>query len=123
MARMTRCKLLGSTFDACRFDSLVVEGGDWSFVGLPESDLRRASFSDARMRQADLAGAKAAGATLTGLDLSGASLHAIDLTGADLRGSDLSAIDLATAQLRGAIVSYQQAIGIAELLGLDVRAD
>jgi uncharacterized protein YjbI with pentapeptide repeats len=114
---------VGSTFDACRFDALTVEGGDWSFVGLPEADLRRATLTDVRMRQADLSGAKAGGATLTGLDLSGASLHAIDLTGADVRGTDLSALDLATARLTGTVVTWQQAVALAELLGLDVRPD
>ena len=123
MATMARCKLVGSTFDTCRFDSLTVEGGDWSFVGLAEADLRRARFTDVRMRQADLSGVKAAGSTLTGLDLSGASLHAVDLAEADLRGTDLSALDLATARLAGAVVTWQQAVGIAELLGLDVRTD
>ena len=35
----TDCKLVGSRFDRCRYDLLRVEGGDWSFTGLPGAGL------------------------------------------------------------------------------------
>jgi len=56
-ATFTGCKVLGSVFDSCTYDLLKVKGGDWSFTGLPGADLRRASFTDVRMREADLTGA------------------------------------------------------------------
>ena len=34
-----------------------------------------------------------------------------------------SALDLSTARLTGAVVTWQQAVALAELLGLDVRPD
>ena len=34
-AVFTDCKLVGSRFERCTFDLLTVDGGDWSFVGLP----------------------------------------------------------------------------------------
>jgi len=75
------------------------------------------------MREADLSGVQCEGAALRSADLSAAALHNADFSGADLRGSDLSALDPLTTQIRGAIVGYDQAVTIAEALGLDVRAD
>ncbi len=117
----TRCKLVGSTFDRCSFDLLAVTGGDWSFVGLPGADLRRASMTGVRMREADLGGTRCTGARLTDLDLSGASLEKADLSECDLRGSDLSALDPGSTVLRGAIITWEQAAVLAGNLGLDVR--
>jgi len=52
--RFTAAKFVGSSFTRCSFNQLTVVGGDWSFVGLAEADLRRASFTGTRMREADL---------------------------------------------------------------------
>lgn len=122
-AHFDGCKLVGSMFDRCTFGPLHVERGDWSFVGLPGADLRRARFRGVRMREADLTGARFEGARLIDVDLSGAWLHGANLSGCDLRGSDLSALDPTNAELRGAVVGLDQAIVLATNLGLDVRAD
>lgn len=122
-ATFTGCKLVGSTFDACSLDLLTVEGGDWSFVGMPAADLGNARFTGTRMREADLTGVRAVNGSLRGLDLSGASLARADLTGCDLRGSDLSAVDPGAVQLRGAVITGDQAVVLAFGLGLDVRAE
>ena len=122
-ASFVDCKLVGSMFDRCELGVFTCEGGDWSFVGLPGADLRRARFSGVRMREADLTGARCAGALLHEVDLSGASLHRVDFSGADLRGSDISALDPATVELRGTIVDPDQTMVIAAALGLDVRPE
>lgn len=97
-------------FDGCSYDLLKVEGGDWSFTGLPGADLRRASFRGVRLREADLTGARCAGVVLRDVDLSGAWTHKADFTGCDLRGSEISSIDPYTGELENA-------------RGLDVRHD
>ncbi|MER5323266.1 pentapeptide repeat-containing protein [Streptosporangium roseum] len=122
-AAFTGCKFVGSVFDDCTFDLLKVEGGDWSFAGLPGADLHSASFRDVRMREADLTGARGAGVTLRGVDLSGASLHRADLSRGDLRGSDLSSLDPFTVKLKDAVIDIPQAVTVATLLGLQVRSD
>jgi uncharacterized protein YjbI with pentapeptide repeats len=117
------CKLVGSTFDSCRFGPLAVEGGDWSYVGLPAADLRAATMRDVRLREADLTGARLDGAVLAGCDLTGASTRSTSFVGCDLRGSDLSTIDPTAADLRGALVGWEQAVQLVTSLGLDVRPD
>jgi fluoroquinolone resistance protein len=119
-----QCKLVGSMFDRCTFDIMKVVGGNWSLVGLPGADLRTASFAGVRMREADLTGARCQGGKLRDVDLAGALLHKADFSRCDLRGSDLSSLlDPDGQLLRGAIVTLDQAIVIAEALGLDVRPD
>ena len=100
-----------------------VDGGDWSFVAMPEADLTKATFTGTRMREADLTRARASGATLRHLDLSGAELHEADLGGADLRGSDLSAVDPRAVELTGAQIDVTQAVVLVTSLGLNVRPD
>ena len=118
--RFTRCKLVGSMFAGCTYALLVVEGGDWSLVGMPGEDLRKASFSDVRMREADLTGTRFDGATIRDVDLSGASLHRASFFKADLRGSDLSSLDPLNAGIDGAQIDFEQATVIAEAIGFRV---
>ena len=122
-ARLKDCKLVGSTFDGCTFDVMQVTGGNWSFVGLPGADLRSAAFTRVQMREADLNGARCDGAALRDVDLSGASLRGATLARCDLRGSDLSAVDPRGVELRGAVITIDQAIIVAQALGLDVRLE
>lgn len=119
----TRCKLMGSVFDRCRFGAFTATGGDWSFVGLPKAELKGATFRELRMREADLAGARLDGATLARVDLSGASLQRANLSRCDLRGSDLSTLDPLSTELHRAVVDVDQAVVIAQALGLDVRPE
>jgi fluoroquinolone resistance protein len=121
-AEFTGCKLVGSTFtqtEALR--PVRVAGGDWSFVGLREADLRAVSISGVRMREADLTGADCSEAVLTEVDLSGAQLRDVKFDRTDLRGSDLTALDPARASLAGAIITADQAVVVAQSLGLEIR--
>lgn len=122
-ARFTDCKFVGSMFNGCQFDCMQVSDGDWSFVGLPGADLRRAAFSGTRLREADLTGARCQGAAIRDVDLSGAWLHSADFSRCDLRGTDLSAIEPGNTRLKDAIITLDQTLAIAEALGLDVRAN
>jgi fluoroquinolone resistance protein len=117
------CKAVGSTFERCDLSTLSVVGGDWSFTDLSGADLTRTRFEGTRMREAGLAGAKAAGTTLLNVDLSAAVTDGADFTGADLRGSDLSGVNPLAVSLRRAVITADQAIALAEALGLDVRYD
>ena len=116
----TRCKLVGSTFARCAFDLLAVEGGDWSLVGLPGADLRKATFHGVRLREADLTGARFEGASVRDADLSAAWMHGASFHGTDLRGSDLSALDPRVCDVVDALIDVEQAMVIAAALGLRI---
>lgn len=120
-AEFTGCKLVGSTFTECELRPLRVDGGDWSFVGLPRADLRGARFTGVRLREVDLTAADLTGATLTGADLSGGQFAGARLTRCDLRGSDLSAVDPTLVERVGAIIDPEQALVLARVLGFEIR--
>lgn len=122
-AELTGCKLTGSLFDGCDFGPVKVVRGDWSFVALPRADLRTVSFIGVRLREADLTGAQLDDGIVRDCDTSGVTWHRARLERCDLRGSDLSSLDPATVELAGARVTIDQAVQVAEALGLDVRPD
>jgi uncharacterized protein YjbI with pentapeptide repeats len=110
-------------FDGCTFGALRVEGGDWSFVGLPGADLRGSRFTGVRMREVDLIGARLQNAALRGCDLSAAWFHQAELDGCDLRDSDLTVLNLDTARYAGAVIDPRQAAVVAAALGFTVAVD
>lgn len=120
--KFTECKLMGSVFDRCTFDLMHVVGGNWAHVGMARADLRKARFHDVRLREADLTGTRCQGGELRDCDLGGAWLSGAVLSECDVRGSDLTGIEPDTVELRGAIITVEQAVTIAEAMGLDVRA-
>ncbi|MCW6010315.1 pentapeptide repeat-containing protein [Micromonospora sp. CPCC 205371] len=120
-AEFDGCKVTGSTFHDSPLRPLRVTGGDWSFASLAGADLRGVTFDGVRMREVDLSGANCAGATITGADLSGANLRGADLSRCDLRGSDLTTLDPVGVELRGAVITPEQAVVIAQNIGLEIR--
>lgn len=120
-AEFDGCKLVGSTFKECVVRPLRVSGGDWSFVSLSGSDLRNARFHKVRMREADLSGANCEKSEFVNVDLSAAQVRGAKFGQADLRGSDLSAFNPYEVELKRAIIGVEQAMTIAQALGLEVR--
>lgn len=120
-ATFADCKLVGSMFDGCTYGLFEVHGGNWSFTGFPGADLRKAKFTKVRLREADLTGARLQEAEIRDCDMSGAWLHSSDLIRCDLRGSDLTGLDPMTVKLGRTVVDYQQAVYIAEAVGLVVH--
>ncbi len=120
-AQFDDCKLTGSRFERCSLRPLRALGGDWSFVVLAAADLRGCSFQGVRMREADLSAANCADAVFADVDLSGAALDNVQFSRADLRGSDLSALDPLASELSGALIRAEQAVVIAQAVGLSVR--
>ena len=119
-ARFVGTKLVGSMFDRCEFALLQVEGGDWSFVGFPGAALEGAQFVGVRMREVDLTFARCAKATLSHCDLSASWFHGADLSEATLTGSDIAGLNPLETTLRGAYIDEQQAVQLAEALGVRV---
>ena len=97
-----------------------IEGGDWSLVAMRGADLTEATLTGVRLREADLSGARFDGASVRDTDLSGANLHRSSFRGSDLRGSDLSTLDPLNVDIVDARIDIEQAVAIAEALGLRV---
>ncbi|MBB5872447.1 uncharacterized protein YjbI with pentapeptide repeats [Allocatelliglobosispora scoriae] len=120
-AEFVGCKLVGSSFTESAVRPMRITGGDWSFVGLAGADLRGVTITGTRMREVDLTAANCTDAVIVDTDLSGGQLHSAKFGGCDLRGSDLTALDPTLVELRGAVINSDQAIIIAQALGLEIR--
>ena len=97
-----------------------VIGGDWSFVVLAGADLRGSTFQQVKLREADLTGANCVDSVFATVDLSGAMLHNAKFVRADLRGSDLTALDPLVTDVTDAKILAEQAVVIAQAMGLRV---
>jgi uncharacterized protein YjbI with pentapeptide repeats len=63
-----------------------------------------------------------AGVVFRNCDLTNADLRNTTLRGTDLRGSTLTGMQVGAKELRGAIIDPTQAVHLARLLGVTVRA-
>jgi uncharacterized protein YjbI with pentapeptide repeats len=74
------------------------------------------------LRGALFDGADLRGVTFARCDLTNADLQGANLRGADLRGSLLDGLRIDSQDLQGAIIDPSQAVQVAGLLGLTVKA-
>jgi uncharacterized protein YjbI with pentapeptide repeats len=116
------CKLTGANFEGC--SALGLSFADTLLVGahLRRLSFRKANLVELNFSDADLAGCDFREAVFDGGSLKDANLKDARFDGADLRTVDLSGLTLSDAALfRGAIISWQQAAGLVEGLGLRVQ--
>ncbi len=73
-ARFVECKMTGSLFEQADLSSVVVAGGDWSYVNLRMQDLSGRKFRSLRLVNADLYGCDLRKTDLRDADLSHATL-------------------------------------------------
>lgn len=115
------CRLTGVRAFECRWKDILIENclaryAQFNDGILKHAEFRNSQFDDCDLRGADLSGAIFDQVVLTRADLTGARLE-----GADLRGAELEGIAARAEDVRGAIVTPAQAMGLARLLGLDIR--
>jgi uncharacterized protein YjbI with pentapeptide repeats len=115
------CRLSGLRAFECRWQDVLVENCLARYAQFNEGilklmEFRSSQFDDSDFRGADLSGAVFDQVVLTRADLTGARLE-----GADLRGAELEGVIARPEDVRGAIVTPAQAMGLARLLGLDIR--
>lgn len=110
-ARVNFSHLSKVTFSACQMSHVQFQESTLRHVGFDSCDLTGAYFNGAVMN-----GTVFAGSNLTGADFSRA-----DISECDFRRANIENIRLAPDQLRGVIVTQDQAIYLARMLGLDIR--
>lgn len=82
---------------------------------------KRVRFERCNLKGAFFNGSQLAGAVFEACDLRGADFSGADIQGADLRRSSIDDIRLDPSQLKGVIVTSDQALYLARLIGLMVR--
>lgn len=99
------------TFDQCQMNHVQIQ----------ESTLKSTKFENCDLRGAYFNGSKMQGTVFVGSNLTGADFSRADIAKCDMRRAIIEEIRIAPEQLQGVIVTPDQALYLARLLGLDVR--
>lgn len=110
-AQMNFSHLSGAVFEDCQMHHVQIQECTLKHTRFEGCDLRGTYFNGSQMQ-----GTVFAGSNLTGVDFSRA-----DIAKCDFRRANIEDIRIAPEQLRGVIVTADQALYLARLLGLDVR--
>jgi uncharacterized protein YjbI with pentapeptide repeats len=111
--RAARAHLRDVHFTECNANYAMLPAAKCETVHFARCQLQHASFVDADLR----------GAVFDRCDLTEANLQGANLTGTDFRGSVLDGLRVGVKELRGAIVDFQQAAVLVQLLGVIVKLD
>lgn len=121
MARIEKCRLIGSSFANADLTGVVITGGDWSWSNLRQQTLKELDLRDMKLVEADLSGADLTKTDLRDSDLTRANFSGAKLLETDLRGAKLTGADLRTADLKGARMDISQAVYLAQSYGAIVE--
>lgn len=117
------CRLLGARLldaeiqDALFKDCVAEYALFWPAV------FKTARFEHCQLREASFQGADLSGVVFHDCDLRQADFQGAKMVGTDLRGSQLEGMRVGVAELQGAIIAPSQAVHLASLLGIIVKAE
>ena len=115
------CRLTGLDLSASTLRDTLFAGCTAAYANFGFVRGRRVVMKDCGLTGADLHGAEVAGLRLEESRLTGAQLSGTSLAGLDLRSCEIEGMGARPEDLAGAIVTPVQAVGLAKLLGLDIR--
>lgn len=121
--RIDGCKLTGSTLDRAILRDTVFMECRADLLRLQHAQLEHVRFERCQLRSAFFNGASMPKTVFEECDLTDADFSGADISDSDLRRSRIEGIRIAPDQLRGVIVSHDQALYLAGLLGLVIRDD
>lgn len=110
-ARMNHAYVTDVTFENCLMTSVQVQ----------ESRLRRVRFEECDLRGSYFNGSIMEGTVFEGSNLAGSDFSGAVISECDFRRANIEDIRVAPEQLSGVIVTADQALYLARLLGLEIR--
>lgn len=122
-SRFVDCKLEGAQLAQAQFKSCTLSGCQCRYVNLGEATLEGVTLVDCDLSEAFLSALRLRRRTrLTRCDLMRADLFRTPLKGLDLTTCNIAGIAVGERrdELRGAIISAEQAVDVAALLGLRI---
>jgi len=115
------CKLTGTQLNLAVMKDVSFTDCRADLIQLQNAKLQRTSFRHCNLQHAYFNGAKLPKTIFEACDLTGADFSNADIRGSDLRRSKIDGIRIGPEQLRDVIVTQDQALYLASLLGLVVR--
>lgn len=110
-AQLNFAHMIRTVFDACQMNHCQLQ----------ECTLKESRFENCDLRGAYFNGSQMQGTVFEGSNLAGADFSRAVIAKCDFRRANIEDIRISPEQLRGVIVTPDQALYLARLLGLDVR--
>jgi len=117
------CRLIGLQATDGHVEDMLIKGCNAVHAQFWSTVFKRVRFENCNLSQTNFQSADLAGVIFDRCDLRGAKMADAKLIGADLRSSNIDGARAGIKELQGAIVSIEQAVSIARVLGVDVRLD
>jgi uncharacterized protein YjbI with pentapeptide repeats len=114
------CRLTGWSTREAKWEHVVWTGCSAQYASFRSARFKNVRFERCTLVEADFEDADLSGSVFLDCDLTGALFSGTRLLKTDLRGSKINQIVVGPAELRGAIVDADQALLVAELLGITV---
>lgn len=115
------CRLTGARLDRAVLKDVLFSECRGDLLQLQHAKLQRVRFERCQLRGAFFNGASMPKSVFDACDLSEADFSQANLAGSDLRRSRIEGIRIGPDQLSGVIVTHDQALYLAGLLGLVIR--
>lgn len=115
-----KCRLTGWTTNEARFENVMLRDCSAQYAGFIGARFNKVRFEKCIFMEADFENSDLSGVVFSECDLIGAQFSGARMAKTDLRTSKIDRIIVGPAELRGAIVEPEQAVMVAELLGLTV---
>jgi uncharacterized protein YjbI with pentapeptide repeats len=114
-------KLVGARWSEAELEDVRFVGCHMSYLAFWSAKLVRVEFERCVLREADFHGADLSGVRFVECDLSLANFADAKLSAADVSSSDIQGIRIGHREVQGLVISREQAVAVAKLLGLVVE--
>lgn len=119
--RLQSCKGIGLQINTGTLRQVLLEDCQFEMAQFQYTRMQEVRFEQCMLRGAFFNGAQVAGTVFDGCDLTGCDFSGADISGSDFRRSRIEDIRVAPDQLRDVVVTSDQAVYLAGLIGLRIR--
>lgn len=116
-------KLTGADFSSGKLAHVLFTECEGRYMNFNFSELNEVDYTDCNLTDADFYECNFAQVRFEGCKLENSNFSETDLEGVDLSGNTYDRIEVSLPKIAGCIVSKEQAIGFAQVLGLMVKED
>lgn len=119
--RFDSVKAVGTTFNKSLWSYVRITGSNFCYTGFDQCKLNDCVFIETDFSDSVMSSSGFQQVTFQTLDFSSADLSDLTFDQLDLSSCQLQGVRLSPDHLRGLMVSMEQAVAIAELLGVKVK--
>lgn len=122
-AELLSCRLVGFSLLDAQCDNMLIQRCNAEAGRFWNTSFRASRFEHCSLKAASFENSDLSGVLFHKCDLREADLRRAKLKGADIRGCQIDGAQIGVSELKGLIVSPAQAVELASLFGVVVRAE